>query len=491
MTSQTPAPAASAGAPAPTLADLSVEQLTDGFRRGGFTPVDVLDAVRERVEQCEPTLNALWWRDLGPDGGAARAAQDAAARWAAGAPLGPLDGVPVTVKENVAVRGVPMPGGHASGDPQPAAQDAPITQRLREGGAVLFGVTVMPDWGMLSSGVSSRHGITRSPLDPRLTTGGSSSGAGAAAAAGYGPVHIGTDIGGSIRLPGTWLGLATLKPSFGRVPLDVPYLGRCAGPLARRTADVRAAMQVIGRPDARDVSELPPYTGDYSRALGAGAGAGGAFAGLRVGVHTSAGCGEETDQHVAAVTRATADALSDAGAQVVEIAPFMDAELLHDVDRFWRVRSWDTYSALPVEEQRRILPHVAQWAQAGADVPGVDLLRCYHSIQRMRSVTIDATAGVDVVLSPVAPMAAFPAEQPMPFSDPSLPMQHIGFTVPYNMSEQPASTVHAGFTPDGRTVGVQVAGRRFDDAGVLSFSQRLEELVDAPLPARTVGVQQD
>lgn len=491
MTSQTPAPAASAGAPAPTLADLSVEQLTDGFRRGGFTPVDVLDAVRERVEQCEPTLNALWWQDLGPDGGAARAAQDAAARWAAGAPLGPLDGVPVTVKENVAVRGVPMPGGHAAGDPQPAAQDAPITQRLREGGAVLFGVTVMPDWGMLSSGVSSRHGITRSPLDPRLTTGGSSSGAGAAAAAGYGPVHIGTDIGGSIRLPGTWLGLATLKPSFGRVPLDVPYLGRCAGPLARRTADVRAAMQVIGRPDARDVSELPPYTGDYSRALGAGAGAGGSFAGLRVGVHTSAGCGEETDPHVAAVTRATADALSDAGAQVVEIAPFMDAELLHDVDRFWRVRSWDTYSALPVEEQRRILPHVAQWAQAGADVPGVDLLRCYHSIQRMRSVTIDATVGVDVVLSPVAPMAAFPAEHPMPFSDPSLPMQHIGFTVPYNMSEQPASTVHAGFTPDGRTVGVQVAGRRFDDAGVLSFSQRLEELVDAPLPARTVGVQQD
>ena len=491
MTSQTPAPAASAGAPAPTLADLSVEQLTDGFRRGEFTPVDVLDAVRERVDACEPTLNALWWQDLGPDGAAARAAREAAARWSAGASLGPLDGVPVTVKENIAVRGVPMPGGHAAGEPPVAEQDAPITQRLREGGAVLFGVTVMPDWGMLSSGVSSRHGITRSPLDSGLTTGGSSSGAGAAAAAGYGPVHIGSDIGGSIRLPGTWLGLATLKPSFGRVPLDVPYLGRCAGPLARRMADVRVAMQVIGRPDARDVSELPPYTGDYSRALGAGEGAGGAFAGLRVGVHTSAGCGEETDPDVAAVTRATADALSDAGAQVVEIDPFMDEELLRDVDRFWRVRSWETYSALPVEEQRRILPHVAQWAQAGADVPGVDLLRCYHSIQRMRSVTIEATLGVDVVLSPVAPMAAFPAEQPMPFSDPTLPMQHIGFTVPYNMSEQPASTVHAGLTPDGRTVGVQIAGRRFDDAGVLTFSQRLEELLDVALPARTVGVQED
>lgn len=488
MTTQQPTPAAPAGAPA--LADLSVAQMTDGFRAGDFTPLEVLDSVRERVESCEPTLNALWWQDLGADGAAARAAREAGARWADGAPLGPLDGVPVTVKENVAVRGVAMPGGHAAGDPQPAEHDAPITQRLREGGAVLFGVTVMPDWGMLSSGVSSRHGITRSPLDPELTTGGSSSGAGAAAAAGYGPVHIGSDIGGSIRLPGTWLGLATLKPSFGRVPLDVPYLGRCAGPLARRTADVRAAMQVIGRPDDRDCSELPPYDGDYARELVTAGAAGDArsLAGLRVGVHTSAGCGEETDPHVAAVTTATAEALSAAGAEVVEIPPFMDEGLLRDVDRFWRVRSWETYSALPVEEQRKILPHVAQWAQAGADVPGVELLRCYHSIQRMRVVTIEATRAVDFVLSPVAPMAGYPAHHPMPFSDPSLPMQHIGFTVPYNMSEQPASTVHAGVTPDGRTVGVQIAGRRFDDAGVLALSETVEQLLDVPLPQRVVGI---
>lgn len=457
--------------------------MTEAFRSGALTPVDVLDAVRARVAACEPTLNALWWSDLDRVGGAAVAARESAARWKAGEPLGPLDGVPVTVKENIAIQGVPMPGGHAAGDPQPATGDAPITARLRAGGAVLFGATVMPDWGMLSSGVSSRHGITRSPLNPDLTTGGSSSGAGAAAAAGYGPVHIGSDIGGSIRLPGTWLGLATLKPSFGRVPLDAPYLGRCAGPLARRSADVRAAMHVIGRPDARDVSELPPYTGDYSRTLSQTAG----VEGLRIAVHTDAGCGEATDPHVAAVVSATAEALATAGADVVEIAPFMDEELLADVDRFWRVRSWETFSALSIEDQRRILPHVAQWCMAGADVSGIDLMRFYHSIQRMRSATIAATVDYDFVLSPVAPMAAFPAENPMPYADPSLPMQHIGFTVPYNMSEQPASSVHAGFTPDGRTVGVQVAGRRFDDAGVLALSEALEALVGAAAPTPVVG----
>ena len=302
-------------APHDTPADLSVAAMADGFRTGELTPVDVLEAVRARVEACEPTLGALWWTDLDPRGQAESAARAAADRWQAGEPLGPLDGVPVTVKENIAVEGVPMPGGHAAGEPRPARADAPITARLREGGAVLFGATVMPDWGMLSSGVSSRHGITRSPLDPSLTTGGSSSGAGAAAAAGYGPVHIGSDIGGSIRLPGTWLGLATLKPSFGRVPLDAPYLGRCAGPLARRVEDARAAMQVIGRPDARDVSELPPYAGDYTRALteeecgdvgpfDSAPGPDASVRGLRIGVHTDAGCGEPTDPHVASVVRA-------------------------------------------------------------------------------------------------------------------------------------------------------------------------------------------
>ncbi|WP_101651393.1 amidase [Brevibacterium ihuae] len=463
--------------PATTLADLSGEALAAGYAAGDFDPVEVVDAVAERIAACEPTINALWHTDLDT---ARAAAADAGRRWRSGEARGPLDGVPVTIKENIARRGVPMPSGHAAGDPAPADHDAPITERLTEAGALILGSTVMPDWGMLSSGVSSRHGITRSPLDPALTTGGSSSGAGAAAAAGYGPIHIGSDIGGSIRLPGTWLGLATLKPSFGRVPLDAPYLGRCAGPLARTVDDLRRAMTVIGRPDDRDYSELPPYEGDYTAS-------GFDPAGLRIAVHTTAGCGMGTDPEVAAAVDAAAERFAAAGAEVERIEPFMDEGLLSDVDRFWRVRSWVDYSALGIEDQRRILPYVARWCTAGADVAGSEVLRCYQSIQTMRQVTVRATAGFDLVLSPVAPVAAFPAERPMPFDDPDQPMGHISYTVPYNMSEQPAASVNAGYTGDGRTIGLQIAGRRFDDAGVLAAAAWFEATARVPAPVRTVG----
>lgn len=459
------------------LCDLSVDDMRAGFRSGAFGPVEVLDSVRERVDACEPTVNALWWPDFDA---AYDDAEQAEERWAAQKPKGALDGVPVTVKENVARKGVPIPAGNAAGNPEPAPADAPITERLHESGAVIFSSTVMPDWGMLSSGVSSLHGITRSPIDPRLTTGGSSAGAGAAAAAGYGPVHMGSDIGGSIRLPATWLGLAGHKPSFGRIPLDKPYLGRCAGPLARRVSDVRWMMTVVGRPDVRDYSELPSYNGDYQAEFNPEQ--------ARIAVLADAGCGAALDPEIASVVRHSADVFANAGARVEEISPFMDDGILADVDRFLRVRSWVDYAALAVDEQRKILPYVAEWCRRGADMSGAEVLRCYQAIQHMRELTVTATIPYDFVLSPVAPMSAFPAEWPMPFHDPALPMQHIGFTVPYNMSEQPAISVHGGFTRDQRTVGVQLAGRRFDDVGVLAAAEWLEKTLKAPLPSRTVGL---
>lgn len=458
------------------LCDLSVDALRAGYAAGEFGPVEVLASVKERVDACESTLNALWHPDFA---GARRAAEESAKRLASGKLRGPLDGVPVTVKENVGRKGIPVPHGTAAGTPDIPTQDAPITQRLLEAGAVIFSSTVMPDWGMLSSGVSSLHGISRSPLDPRLTTGGSSAGAGASAAAGYGPIHIGSDIGGSIRLPGTWLGLAALKPSFGRIPLDAPYMGRVAGPLARRVADVRWAMTVLGRPDPRDWSELPPYTGDYRAEF--------VPARARIAVLPDAGCGEAVDPEIAAVVRHAADAFAKAGAKVEEVSPFMTPEILADVDLFLKVRSWVDFAALPVAEQRKVLPYIVEWCNCGADIPGAAVLRCYQTIQRMRQVTVAATLPYDFVLSPVAPMAAFPAEWPMPFKDPAGPMQHIGFTVPYNFSEQPAMSVHAGFMRDGRTVGVQLAGHRFDDDGVLAAAEWLEQHVGAARPERTVG----
>lgn len=458
-----------------TLADHSADAMTGGYASGDIDPLEVLTAVRERMDECEPVINALHHRD---DDRSHAAANASAVRWREGRSLGPLDGVPVTIKENVARRGVPMPSGHAWATVPVSTHDAPITQRLEEAGAVIVGSTTMPDWGMLSSGVSSLHGFTRSPLDPNLTTGGSSAGAGAAAAAGYGPIHIGSDIGGSIRLPCTWLGLAGLKPSFGRVPLDAPYMGRCAGPLARTMADVKAAMDIISAPDDRDYSSLPPSDGespdrpDFDPK------------GLKIGLQLDAGCGEPVNPEIASAIAEAADRFARAGALVDTVDPFIDDGLLRDMDLFWRVRSWGDLRALPVEEQSLILPYIQQWAQGGADVTGLRLMECYHSVQEIRRRSVAATGAYDLVISPVSPDAAFPAEQPMPYPKVHEPMGHIGFTMPYNMSEQPAGTVLAGYTKDGRTIGAQISGRRFADELVMAAGSWFEQAAGVAAPVR-------
>jgi aspartyl-tRNA(Asn)/glutamyl-tRNA(Gln) amidotransferase subunit A len=439
------------------LAGLAAVEMVAGFRSQEISPVEVHESVQAVIEAREPQLNAFWHLDPEASLKAARASE---ARWASGEPVGPLDGVPVTIKENVARAQVPMPSGTAGLEPVTPQQDAPITQRIQEAGGAILGSTVMPDWGMLSSGVSSKHGITRSPWNPAWTTGGSSAGAGAAAAGGYGPLHVGTDIGGSIRLPGTWLGLVTLKPSAGRVPLDQPYLGRAAGPMTRTVADAALFMSVLSRPDDRDWTSLPPETIDWQSLEQD-------VRGLRIGLHLDAGCGEPVDPEVDARVRAAAGVFESAGATVELLEPFMSQDLLDDLDQFWRVRSWNDYRALPAERKIQVLPYIIDWCHGGADVTGARVLECYSSIMQIQARTVAATERYDLVLSPAAPCAAFPAEQPMPYLEQGKGMAHIGFTCPFNMSGQPSGTVNCGFTRDGRPVGLQVSGRRFDDLGVL------------------------
>jgi aspartyl-tRNA(Asn)/glutamyl-tRNA(Gln) amidotransferase subunit A len=447
------------------LAAMSAVDMVQRFAAGTLSPVEVHDAVQAVIEQCEPVLNAFWKRDPELSRKEAAASEQ---RWSAGDPLGPIDGVPVTLKENLAREGVPLAYGTAGVEPVMPEADAPVTARVRESGGVILGSTVMPDWGMLSSGVSSLHGITRSPWNPGWTPGGSSSGAGAAAAGGYGPLHVGTDIGGSIRLPGTWLGLFTLKPSYGRVPLDAPYLGRVAGPMTRTAADSALLMQVLSQPDARDWTSLPPEQLDWSPSPVTPSG-------MRVGLHVEAGCGMSVDRPVLEAIERVAGVFEEAGAEVEQVEPFMTQELLDALDQFWRVRSWKDYSALTVEQKFQVLPYIAQWCHGGADVSGRRVLECYEAIMQIQARTVAATEPYDLVLSPVAPVAAFAAEQPMPFMEEGKGMWHIGFTAPYNMSGQPAATVNCGFTQDGRPIGVQVSGRRFQDVAVIRAAAWYEQ----------------
>jgi aspartyl-tRNA(Asn)/glutamyl-tRNA(Gln) amidotransferase subunit A len=454
------------------LADFSAVDLMIGYARRAFSPVEVVEAVLARIARWEGVIHALYAFD--PEG-ARRAAEASAARWARGEALGPLDGVPVTIKDNIATRGVPMPLGTAARPLVPEPEDAPPAARLREAGAVIFAKTTMPDYGMLSSGLSSFHPLTRNPWDPSRNPGGSSAGAGAAAAAGYGPLHIGTDIGGSIRLPAGWCGVVGFKPSLGRIPIDPPYLGRVAGPLARSVEDVALALEILSRPDPRDHMALPYQPLPWRKLEGG-------VRGLRIGLLREASAGDPVEPEVRAVIERAAGIFAAHGAEIVEMTPFLTEEMLAGQDLFWRVRSYADIAALPRERAERVLPFIRAWAEGGAGASGLQVFQAFSQSLAIRAAAHRASQSVDYILSPTAPMPAFPAELPSPRNDPARPFTHIAFTLPYNMSEQPAVSVNAGFTAAGLPIGLQIAGRRFDDLGVLRLARFWEQVCPEKRP---------
>jgi aspartyl-tRNA(Asn)/glutamyl-tRNA(Gln) amidotransferase subunit A len=450
----------------PALQDLSAGELLAAYRARALSPVEVTLAVLAHIGRWEPHLCATYALDAE---GALAMARASEARWAAGTPAGALDGVPTMLKENIATRGVAMPIGTAATELVPAAADAPPAARLREAGAVFLGKTTMPDWGMLSSGLSSFHPLTRNPWDLRMGPGGSSSGAGAGAAAGYGPLHLGTDIGGSIRLPATWCGVFGLKPSNGRIPIQPPYYGRVAGPLTRCVEDAARLMSVVAQPDARDTMSLPPAAIDWT-ALQRD------LRGLRIGLLQDAGWGLAVEPETAAAIAAAARALESAGAIVEPMAPFTTRAMIDGLDRFWRMRSWLDFAALPPERQAKVLPYIRGWIARGATLSGAEVFSGFSQMGAIREATVAATLPYDFVLSPVSPVPAFKAEWASPIDDPERPFEHIAFTLPFNMSEQPAASINCGYTRGGLPIGLQISGRRFDDLGVLQVARAYEEL---------------
>lgn len=456
---------------ASALHQLSARQLLDGYRRGDFSPLEVCQATLAHIERCEPQLHATWL--YRPEAALAQA-RASTERWHKGQPCGPLDGVPGTLKENIATAGDPMPGGTAATDPAPlAAQDAPPAARLKEAGMVLLAKTTMPDWGMLSSGLSSFHQLARNPWDVTRTPGGSSAGAGSAAAAGYGPLHVGTDIGGSLRLPAGWCGIATLKPSLGRVPIDPPYMGRAAGPMTRSVSDAALMMQVLSQPDARDSMGLPPQALDWASVTGTGPEH---LKGLRIGLLLDAGCGLPLDPEIRAAVEAAARLFEQAGAHITPMRPFFTRDMLDGLDHFWRMRSYIDVQALQPAQRERLLPFIRHWAESAAAFDGPHTFRAYAQTHATRVATVAACAPFDCVISPVAPNLPAPAADPSPTNDPLRPLEHIAFTVPYNMSEQPAASVNCGHSASGLPIGLQIAGPRFDDVGVLRVARAFEQL---------------
>lgn len=459
----------------PALHELTAAELSAAFARRELSPVEVTDAVLSRVEACEPRINAMYLvhRDT-----ARASAREAERRWRAGQPLSPIDGVPITIKENLYTRGDPAPIGTAATPLTPKTADAPPAARAREAGCVLIGKTTMPDFGMLSSGLSSVHGVTRNPWRLDRNPSGSSSGAGAAAAAGYGPLHLGTDIGGSVRLPATHNGVFALKPSLGRIPIDPPYIGRVAGPMTRTVRDSAMLLSVLSRPDDRDFMNLPPRPLDYAGELD-----GLSPNGLRIGLLADAGLGLPVHPEVAAAVRGAARALADAGASVEPMAPFLSAEMFDGWCMFFEARSYNDLIAMDDVTRAKVVPFIVEWCTWRArDFTGAHVMAAYTAIQTMRQVTVAATSRYDFVLSPTSPIPPYEAELPSPNNDPHEALPHIAFTMPFNMSEQPAASVNWGFTADGLPLGVQIVGRRFDDLGVMRLSRVIEQLRPAQRP---------
>lgn len=443
---------------------LDATQVLELFRHRELSPSEYLAEIEAQIARWEPRINALYGYDPEPLRAAAAASSQ---RWAKGEPIGPLDGVPVTLKELISTPGLPIPLGTSTTELVPMQHEAPPAARMREAGALMLAKTTCPDFGMLSSGLSSFHGITRNPWNLDCNTGGSSSGAGAAAAAGFGPLHVGTDIGGSVRLPAAWCGVVGFKPSLGRIPIDPYYVGRCAGPMTRSVEDAALMMAALAQDDRRDAMRLPPAPIDWSNLPTS-------VAGMRIGVMISSGCGQPLDDEIATVVERAAKRFEAAGAILVPLEPVLTREMLDGLDDFWRARQWSQLERLPADKREEVMPYILDWARRGGEIDGVTAVRGFEQTMMMRAVTEAVFDRVDALLSPTTPVVSFAASAHSPLDDPQRPFEHIAYTLPWNMGEQPALSLNAGWSRDGMPIGLQIVGPRFFDREVLGLGRAFE-----------------
>ncbi len=450
------------------LTGFGAVRLVDGYRTGEFSPVEVTRAALERAERVQGAVNAFVRLDA--DDALARA-RESEERWLRGAPAGLVDGVPVTVKDLLPMRGGPTLRGSRTVSPEGRwEEDAPSVARLREHGAVFLGRTTTPEFGWKAVTDSPLTGVTRNPYDTSRTAGGSSGGAAAAVALGAGPLALGTDGGGSVRVPAAFCGVFGLKPTYGRVPLypSSPF-GTLShvGPLTRDAADAALLLDVISGPDARDWSALPPPTGSFVREPAGG------VRGLRVAYSPSLGGQVAVRPAVAAAVRRAVEALAALGAYVTETDP----DLTEPVDAFHTL--WFSGAARVVQRlgphQRELLdPGLREIAGLGARLTALDYLAAVDVRVDLGRRLGRFHEAYDVLVTPTVPVTAFEAGAEVPKG--SGHRRWTGwtpFTYPFNMTQQPAASVPVGLDGDGLPVGLQVVAARHRDGLVLRVAHAL------------------
>lgn len=459
-----------------TTTQLTATELAVGYSSGDYSPVEVTRTSLDRIAARQDDLNAFCLVD--PETSLAQA-RDSETRWRQGHPIGPLDGVPVSIKDLLLTAGWPTLRGSKAIDPHRDWDiDAPVTARLREHGCVLIGKTTTPEFGWKGVTDSSLTGVTRNPWNPTLTAGGSSGGGAAAVAAGLNPLAVGTDGGGSIRIPCAFCGLPGLKPTFGRVPAWPPSpfgLLSHAGPMARTVADLTALLDVISEPDPRDWMALSSPPRRFSATLDDG------VAGLRIAFSADLGYAKVHPEIASAVSRA-AERFRELGATVSAVAPpISDPRSSFDV--LWSSGAAKALADLG-DPPREILDEgLADIAESARPRSALEYLEASRQRDELAVRMSVFHTEWDLLLTPAVPIAAFAAGREVPEDslDPRWP-SWTPFTYPFNLTQQPAATVPCGLTSDGLPIGLQIVGPRYRDDLVLRAAAAYEAIDPALCP---------
>jgi len=451
------------------LYSLSAVDLVAGFREKRFTPLDATQSVLKRIAEVDEAVNAFFHLDAD---GALDAASAATARWQKNEPLSGIDGVPTTIKANVLTKGWPTVKGSKLIDPKgPWPEDAPATARLKEGGAVLLGLTNMPEFGWKGVTDSPLSGVTRNPWDTSKTPGGSSGGASAAAALGMGALHIGTDGGGSIRIPAAFTGVFGLKAHFGRVPAyPASPFGTLAhvGPITRTVADAALMLSVLAETDSRDWMRLPPVTGDFPGSLDNG------IEGLLIGYVPDFG-GAKPDPEVAALTDRAVRALEELGAEIETPSLALPHDPLETFTTLWHAGAHHVFDKFTEKHKALADPGFAAVAADGGTIG----LERYLVAQNERAAIATRLNRIfetyDLLVMPTMPTVALDVLRDVPEDSGMRWWQEWSpYTYPFNLSQHPAASVPCGFTPAGLPVGLQIVGPQFYEELVLTAARAYE-----------------
>jgi aspartyl-tRNA(Asn)/glutamyl-tRNA(Gln) amidotransferase subunit A len=453
------------------------------YAKGKASPVETIKAVLKRAEAINGRINALCHIDAEAALAAAKASEK---RWKKGKPLSPLDGVPVSIKELIRVKGWPSSMGSKLTDKTPADADAPAVARLREAGAIVFAQTTSSEYGHKGVTDSPLHGITRNPWNMDRTPGGSSGGAGAAVAAGLGPIAIGTDGGGSVRLPSSFTGLVGLKATFGRVPAWPPSLtGELSntGPMCRTVLDVALMMNAVARPDPHDGWSLPPDGIDYVKTLKGKLGKPRIAFVLRMGDHP-------LDIEVAALVTKAAKRFEKLGCTVEEALPPTN---YREVGRVFVVHWLSALRRLlqlyPEARHGEFDPSLLVGAQNGLKFTAEDIVNAHVGRRDMTIAWNLFFEKYDFLLTPTLAVQPFEVGQnapPGPDGKPNLLWSP--YTFQFNLSRHPSVNVPCGLSRDGLPVGLQITAAHYRDADVLRAAARYAEAdpLEFPILPETV-----